>query len=149
VDEYERTFFRNTDDYPHEQNFIIIQCWVHGYHFLFIHLEMDDSTGTRARCSSFLFRLLIRVSEQTDKRSCGEKSFAADLSLHFEGIRKRRRFPEEFQKNCDCEEEEEEGYVFFVFQAAEAEDGGGTGASSEGLLAVVGHKDNGRRCAAS
>jgi hypothetical protein len=108
---------------------------------------MDDSTGTRARCSS-LFRLLIRVSEQTDKRSCGEKLFAADLRFHFEGIRKRRRFPEELQKNCDCEEEEE-GNVFFVFQAAEAEDGGGTGASSEGLLAVVGHKDNGRRCAAS
>jgi hypothetical protein len=111
---------------------------------------MDDSTVTRARCSSFLFRLLIRVSEQTDKRSCGEKSFAADLRLHFEGIWKRRRFPEELQKNCDCEEEEEEeGNVFFVFQAAEAEDGGGTGASSEGLVAVVGHKDNGRRCAAS
>jgi hypothetical protein len=108
---------------------------------------MDDSIGTPARCSSFLFRLLIRVSEQTDKLSCGEKSFSADLRLHFEGIRKRRKFPEELQKNCD--REEEEGNVFFVFQAAEAEDGGGTGASSEGLLAVVGHKGNGRRCAAS
>ncbi len=80
---------------------------------------MDDSTGTRARCSSFLFRLLIRVSEQTHKRSCGEKSFAADLRLHFEGIRKRRRFPEKLQKNCSCEGKEE-GNVFFVFQAAEA-----------------------------